>query len=117
MISIEFLRQFRIGGYAVFDFVVAFGGIYLLSSLLSKVFLKIGVNIPKINWIFLTLPIGITTHLLIGRMTPMTKNFIDLHGHYILKIVILILLVIGLRDIKIVKKDNPIQVGEKNEHI
>ena len=105
MISIEFLRQFRVEGYAIFDFVVAFGGIYLLSSLLSKTFLKIRIDIPKINWIFLTLPIGITTHLLIGKITPMTKSFIDLHGHYILKIVILGLLILGLRNIKIVKKD------------
>lgn len=105
MISIEFLRQFRIGEYAIFDFLVAFGGIYLLSSFLSKAFLKVGIDIPKINWIFLTLPIGIAAHLLIGKMTPMTKNLIDLHGHYILKIVIFGLLILGLKGIKVVKKN------------
>jgi len=61
---IEFLRQFRFGGYAFFDLIVAFLGVYLLSPLLSKIFLKIKIYIPKSNWIFLTLPIGILIHIL-----------------------------------------------------
>ena len=113
MISIEFLRHFRVEGYAIFDFVVAFGGIYLASSLLSKLFLKIRIDIPRRNWIFLTLPIGIATHLLLGKMTPMTKNFLDIHGHWVLKIIILGLLIFGLRGIKIVRK-NKLYVGDRN---
>ncbi|MFA5359971.1 MAG: hypothetical protein WC349_03385 [Patescibacteria group bacterium] len=103
MNAIEFLRQFRIGGYAIFDFAVAFLGIYLLSPLLSKIFLKFSIDIPKQNWLFLTLPIGILVHLLIGNMTPMVKAFLDINGHYILKIVMLILLVLGIKGIKIIK--------------
>jgi len=102
MITIEFLRQFRFGGYAIFDFVLAFLGIYLISSLLSKIFLKFGIYIPKQNWLFLTLPISILAHLLVGKITPMTENFLDIHGHYILKIVILILLFFGFKGIKII---------------
>lgn len=104
MIPIEFLRQFRIGEYAIFDLAVAFLGIYLLSSLLSKMFLKLRIDIPKRNWIFLTLPIGIAAHMIFGNMTPMTKNFLDIHGHYVLKILIIGLLILGLRNIKIIKK-------------
>lgn len=106
MIPIEFLRQFRIGGYAIFDFAVAFLGIYLLSFLLSKIFLKIRIDIPKQNWLFLTLPIGIAAHLIVGKMTPMTKNFLDIHGHYVLKILIIGLLILGLRNIKIIQKNS-----------
>lgn len=104
MIPIEFLRQFRLGGYAIFDFVVSFLGIYLLSPLLSKLFLKLKINIPKRNWLFLTLPLSILFHLLVKNITPMTKNFLDLNGHYILKIIILTSLFFGLKGIKIVKK-------------
>ena len=100
MNTLEFLRQFRIGGYAIFDFAVSFLGIYLLSPLLSKLFLKLRLKIPKHNWLFLTLPISIIVHLLIGTMTPMTQNFLDINGHYILKIIILILLILGIRGIK-----------------
>jgi len=104
MISIEFLRQFRIGEYAIFDLTTAFVGVYLASFLLSKLFRKIRVDIPKISWVLLTLPIGVATHLIIGRITPMVKNFLDIHGHYVLKVVIIGLLILGLRGIKIIKK-------------
>lgn len=106
MILIEFLRQFRFGEYAIFDFVVAFLGIYLLSPLLSKIFLKLRIDIPKQNWLFLTLPISIFAHLLIGNITPMTRDFIDINSHYFLKILILILLIFGIKGIKRSKKDS-----------
>lgn len=59
--------------------------------------------IPKKNWLFLTLPVGIIFHLLVGKITPLTKNVLDIHGHYFLKILILVLLVLGVRGIKITK--------------
>jgi hypothetical protein len=102
MTIIEFLRQFRIGGFAVFDFAAAFLGIYLLSPLLSKLFLKIRIKIPKWNWMFLTLPIAILVHILVGNITPMTKSFIDINSGYILKTVILVLLFFGIKGIKLI---------------
>ncbi|OGH93830.1 MAG: hypothetical protein A2538_03060 [Candidatus Magasanikbacteria bacterium RIFOXYD2_FULL_41_14] len=77
---------------------------YLLSPLLTKLFLKINIKIPKLNWIFLTLPIGILVHLLVGKITPMTTNFLNTNSHYFLKIVVLMSLALGLRGIKIIKK-------------
>ena len=104
MITLEFLRHFRVGGYAIFDLTISFLGIYLLSPLLSKIFLKTGLNIPKQNWLFLTLPIGILVHLILGRITPMTANLLDLHSNYILKLLILVSLLLGLKGIKMVHK-------------
>lgn len=106
MIPIEFFRQFRFSGYAIFDFVAALLGIYLLSPLLSRIFLKLRIDVPKKNWLFLTLPIGILAHLLVGEITPMTKDFFDIHDHYILKLLIIGLLILGIKGIKIVKKDS-----------
>jgi hypothetical protein len=105
MSSIEFLRQFRLGEYAIFDFAVSFLGIFLLSPLLSRLFLKLGIKIPKINWLFLTLPLSILVHWLTGRMTPMTINFINLHDFYFLKVVIIGLTILGLRGIKFIRKN------------
>ncbi|MDO9231251.1 MAG: hypothetical protein Q7U36_02070 [bacterium] len=104
MIPIAFLRQFRLGDYAIFDFAVSFLGFYLLAPILSKIFLKLRIDIPRQNWLYLTLPIGVATHLLFGKITPLTRDFIDIQGHYIVKIVIIALLLIGLNDIKIIKK-------------
>lgn len=104
MNTIEFLRQFRLGGYAVFDFVLSFLVIYLLSSRLSKVFLKFRIYVPRRNWLILTLPASIGVHILVGQKTLMTQNFLDLHDHYILKILLLGLFIFGIRGIKISMK-------------
>lgn len=104
MITIDFLRQFRIAGFAIFDLSTAFLGILILSPILSWLFRKIGLEIPKRSWIFWTLPIGIITHLIIGRKTPMTTQFFDPNGHYVLKLVILALLILGMMGVKRRKK-------------
>ena len=109
MTSIEFLRQFRVSGYAIFDFAIAFLGIYLLSPLLSKLFLKIRVDVPKKNWLILTLPISVLAHLLIGNITPMTRDFINPSSHYLLKIVIVGLLILGIKNIKIITDSDKVQ--------
>ncbi len=105
MILIDYLRQFRFLGYAIFDFAVVFIWMYFLAPLLSKAFLKIKIDIPQKNWLFLALPIGIITHLLVGKITPMTKNFINLQDYYILKLIIICLLILWLRGIKIIPKN------------
>lgn len=103
MISLEYLRQFRIGSYAIFDLSAAFLGIYLLSPLLSNMFRKIHIDIPKRNWMILTLPMSILVHVLIGNNTQMTKDFLDTEGHILIKIVILTLFVVGMMGIKKIK--------------
>ncbi|MBP7875943.1 hypothetical protein KA012_03025 [Candidatus Woesebacteria bacterium] len=87
-------------GYALFDLAVSFLGVYLLAPLLSKLFLKLGLIIPKKNWLFLTLPLGVLVHLLVGTITPMTKSFIDMNGGYGLKLLMVVLMILGLRGVK-----------------
>ncbi len=106
MNTLVYLRQFHIMDYAIFDIVVSFLGIYLLSPTLSKLFLKLKIDIPKQNWIFLTLPASILFHLLFLTITPMTANFLYPYGYYGLKIIIIGSLILGLRGIKIVKKQS-----------
>ena len=65
--------------------------------------MKVGVNIPRRSWLFFTLPISILAHLLVGRMTPMTKEFIDLNGYYLLKAIIIGSFIFGIIGIKILK--------------
>ena len=104
MDTLEYIRQFRIFEYAIFDLAVSFLGIYLLSPFLSKLFKKVKIDIPKSNWLFLTLPLGILIHIIVGNITPMVANFLNLQGHYLLKFLILILIILGFRGIKIIKK-------------
>ncbi len=100
MTTLEFLRSFHFFGYAIFDLSLSFIGVYLLSGSLSKLFLKINIEIPKMNWVYLTLPIGILVHVLVGTYTPMVKDFLDMNSHYILKIIIIGFLILGIRGIR-----------------
>lgn len=100
MVPIEMLRQYRFNGYAIFDFIAVFVGFYLLAPLLSKVFSRFSVDIRRKNWLFLSLPIGIVVHVMAGKITPMTRDFLDLKGHYLLKLVIFSLFILGLRGIR-----------------
>jgi hypothetical protein len=104
MTTLEFLRSFHFFGYAIFDLVLSFVGMYLLSGPLSKLFRKINIEIPKINWVYFTLPIGIISHLIFRTFTPMTKDFFNINGHYVLKIIIIIFLILGLKGIKKIRK-------------
>jgi len=104
MSTIDFLRQYRVFGFAIFDLAVSFLGFALLASPLSSFFARFGIMIPRKNWLFLTLPIGILVHLIFWKITPMTREFLDLNRFYALKIVITTLLVLGLSGIKIAKR-------------
>lgn len=100
---LSFLRSFTIFDYAIFDLLISFVGIYLISDILSKLFLKIKIYIPKENFIFLTLPLGIVFHILFRNFTPMTLDFLNPNDFYFLKILIILLLILGLRNVNIIK--------------
>ena len=99
MITIEFLRHYRIGGLAIFDFVVAYGGFLLLSPIITKIFQKIGVHMTWVNIMWLVLPLSIVAHVLIGKHTPLTKMFLNPSDYYFLKISIVFMVYMGLRKV------------------
>jgi hypothetical protein len=104
MLSIEYLRQFRIGEYAIFDFAASFLAALILAPLLTTLFKKLNINIPFKSWMYFVLPLGIIVHLLFGSITPMTRDFLDLNGHYFLKFIMIALLILGLKGISRIKK-------------
>jgi hypothetical protein len=104
--SIEYLRSFRIFEYAIFDLLASFLGIFLLSPLLTKLFLKINISIPLSSWLYLTLPLSILIHIAVGNYTKMTQNFLDLNSNYFLKIFIFTLIYFGLKGIKLINGSN-----------
>lgn len=103
MNQIDYLRQFRLGNFAVFDFAASFLGMLALSPLLSYLCKRAGVHVPKRNWVILTLPIGVLAHILVGNITPLTKDVLDLSGHYVAKIVIVACAVFGVTGIRWIK--------------
>ena len=100
MSTIEQIRQYRIGPYAIFDLVVSFIGVYLLSPLLNKIFLKTKITTTKLTWILLALPLSIAIHLFFGQQTQMVKDFMSPSDNYFLKVTILFLTYLGIKSIK-----------------
>ncbi|MFH1767500.1 MAG: hypothetical protein ABH826_05470 [Patescibacteria group bacterium] len=98
------LRQFRVAGYAIFDLTASFLVVYFLAPYLTKLFRKLGVAIPRSSWLFLILPIAIIVHKIFGISTPLTEQFFFLDGFISIKIFVLLLLVMGLKDIRAVKR-------------
>lgn len=101
--TISYLRTFRLGEYAIFDFSVSIVAIYFLAPYLSKLGRKFNLDIPRRSWLYFTLPISVLVHLLFLTITPMTRDTIDLNGHYIIKIVMIILIILGVAGIKKIK--------------
>lgn len=104
MESIEYIRSFRVFEYAIIDLILSFWWVYLISWRLSRLFLKYWISIPKMNWLYLTLPIWIIIHILTNSYTPMTMNFLNINDYYILKFIILFSLTMGVYNITLTKK-------------
>lgn len=104
MPSIQYLRSFRIFGYAIFDFVLSFVGVYILAPILSWLFLKIGLKISRKSWLLLTIPASIAIHFMVGNITPLTEQFINPNDNFSVKIIVVILTYMGLKNITILRK-------------
>lgn len=103
---LEYLRQFRISHFAVFDFTASFIGMLLISPVLSSIAAKFGLYVPKRNWVFFTIPLSIIAHILAGTMTPLTQFVLDASGHYFEKIIVLVFCVLSILGIKKIKKSH-----------
>ncbi|MDD2822546.1 MAG: hypothetical protein PHQ59_00530 [Candidatus Daviesbacteria bacterium] len=101
---IGYLRQFRIGPFTIFDTLTAYVGIFLVSPLLSRLFAKFNLSVPRSSWLWLTLPIGIIFHLIFQVHSPFMKMLLDPNGNYLSKIVLIFMLFMGLKNIKRIEK-------------
>lgn len=101
---IELVRQLRIGSFAIFDIVVSFLGIFLIAPRLTDLALKAHLHVSKVQWLWLVLPVSIIAHLIFGLRTPLTRMVIDPNNYYLVKIIILFMLFMGLKDTRIIKK-------------
>ena len=96
---IEFLRQFRAGPFAIFDFAISYISFYLLAPYIIKFFEKFDIKITKANILWMVLPLSIIFHLLTKQNTPLTMMFLNLNDYYLLKILIGAMVFLGLKGI------------------
>ncbi len=105
MFSIEYLRQFKIGPFAIFDTVSAYLGILLLAPILAWLFSKVNLKIPVVSWIWFTMPLSVLFHVLFRQSTPVVKilTIPNQPQFYIVLLVILFMVYMGLRKISIIR--------------
>lgn len=89
MFNLDFLRSFRIFEMAIFDLVLSYLGIWLLSPFLIKTFKKFNIKITRIQWLWLVLPLSIIIHLAVGQETALTRMIFDPYGNHLIKVVVL----------------------------
>lgn len=90
---IQFLRQFKIGPFAIFDIVISYVGIYILSPLLIKIFKLIRINTNLSTWMWLTLPLSIVFHVIFNQNTPLTRMFLNTSDYWLVKSIIVIMFI------------------------
>lgn len=73
MISIDYLRQFRIGQFTIFDTATSYVGILILSPILTWLVSRLHLNIPIISWVWFTLPLSVIFHIIFHQSTPLVK--------------------------------------------
>jgi hypothetical protein len=73
MFSLEYLRQFRIGPFAIFDTVASYVGALILSPLLSWLASRVNVKIPKLSWLWFTVPLAVVFHFIFNQSTPLMQ--------------------------------------------
>jgi hypothetical protein len=96
---INYLRQFRIGPFTIFDFAISYIGIYFLSPYIIKLCAYFNIRITKINIMWLVLPASILTHIILKTYTPLTKMFLNISDYYFLKILIIYMIYAGLKGV------------------
>lgn len=94
---IVLLRTFRVGPFAVFDFAIS----YLIVYLLAPYLYKLGLKLSRKQFLWLTLPFSILIHILFGKMTPLTEMFLDRHGAYWVKILVIFMIFMAIRSKKL----------------
>ena len=88
---ITFLRSFRIGPFAIFDFAAS----YLVAYLVGPYLKKIGIPVTREQLLWWTLPLSILAHIAVGKITPLTELFIAQNGGYLVKAIVLGMIIIG----------------------
>jgi len=100
--SLEYLRQWRVGQFTVFDTVASYVGILILSPILSWLMSRLDLKVPLISWLWLTMPLSVIFHLIFNQSTPLMKVLTNprTFDFYIAVIILLVMTYLGLRKVR-----------------
>lgn len=97
---VTMLREYRIGPFTIFDTVLAYLGILIVSPLLTKIFSLVRLKITLASWLWLTMPLSVLFHIIFRQDTPLMQILFNSDKFYIAWAVLLFMTYMGLRGIK-----------------
>ena len=100
---IAFLRQYRIGPFAVFDTVLGYAAIFLLAPWLTKLFTLVKLNIPRAAWLWWMFPLSVVFHLAFNQQTPVLKTLASPLGFFVVSVVLAVMFFMGLKSCSRIK--------------
>ena len=96
--------QYRIGPFSVADTLGSLVIALIISPILSWLFSLVGVKVPRLAWVWLTIPVAELTHIIFHVDAPYKRMLLDTHGGYLAKLAFLVMLYMGLRGIRRIRK-------------
>ncbi len=103
MLLQDLRADYRIGPFSVVDTVGALLIVYLIAPFLSAVVRRLGFEVPRSSWLWLTIPVALVAHLMFRPDTALTTMIVDPNGSYLAKAVLLVMIFMAFRGMKPVK--------------
>lgn len=103
MLLQDLRAEYRIGPFSAVDTLGALFIAYLIAPLLSAAVRRLGFEVPRSSWLWLTVPVAVVVHLFTRPDTALTKMILDPSGNYLAKGVLLLMILTGFRGMKRVK--------------
>ncbi len=103
MLLQQLRADYRLGPFSIADTLGSLAIVYFIAPWLSALFRKIGFEVPRSSWLWLTVPVAFIVHIAFRPDTPLTQMFFDPTGNYLAKLALITMLYLGFRDIKRIK--------------
>ena len=93
MSTIDYLRSFRVGPFAVFDFAASFVAAYVIGEYMF----------PNQTMALLwgVIPLSILAHVLAGKMTPLARMVMEPNAYWVPKLIVLFCVVQMVQNISL----------------
>lgn len=97
---LQLLREkYRLGPFSVPDTLGSLIIVFLIAPFLSAGTRKLGVEVPRSSWLWLTVPVAELTHAFFRPDTVLFKMLMNQSGDYLVKIAFIAMIYLGVRGI------------------
>ena len=103
MLLQQLRADFRFGPFSIAESLGSLVFVYFIAPWLSALVRKLGFEVPRSSWLWLTVPVALITHIFVRPDTPLTRMFFDPTGNYLAKLALIAMLYLGFRGIKRIK--------------